>query len=183
MKVKLGYDDTLLKVDPYKNTISKASSIVSPEPTSAPNLSIKIKGGPYQINYTKGEYGTTITIKMFLEKKSTVEIRFPTENGITYSPSLAENTLLTLNPSDIHENPYLPLSNGLVVINGSKAIIKHCAERHMAMQWNRGKYIMFKEIAVSGTLIYSFTYVETTAYSFSFVDVANSINVYPTLVI
>jgi hypothetical protein len=183
LKTKLGYHDTLLRVDPSKNTISKASSIVSPEPTSAPNLNIKIKGGPYQINYTKGEFGTTITIKMFLEEKGTVEIRFPAENGIMYSPSLAENTLITLNPSDIHENPYLPLSNGLVVINGSKAIIKHCNERHMAMQWNRGKYIMFKEIAVSGNLVYSFTFVETTAYSFSFVDVANSINVYPTLVI
>jgi hypothetical protein len=159
LKVKLGYHETLLKVDPSKNTISKTSSIASPEPTSAPNLNIKIKGGPYQINYTKGEYGTTITIKMFLEKKSTVDIRFPAENGIMYSPSLAENTLIMLNPSDIHENPYLPLSNGLVVINGSKAIIKHCAERHMAMQWNRGKYIMFKEVAVSGNLIYSFTFV------------------------
>jgi len=183
LKMKLGYQDSLLKVDPSKNTISKVSSIIFPEPTSAPNLNIKIKGGPYQINYTKGEFGVTITIKMFLEKKSTVEIRFPAENGIMYSPSLAENTLITLNPSDIHENPYLPLSNGLVIINGSKAIIKHCAERHMAMQWNRDKYIVFKEKSVSGNLTYSFTFVEATVYHFTFVDIANSINVYPSLVV
>ncbi len=182
LKMKLGYHNTLLKVDPSKNTISKVSSIISPEPTSAPNLKIKIKGGPYQINYTKGEYGTTITIKMFLEKKSTVEIRFPAENSIMYSPSLAENTLITLNPSDIHENPYLPLSNGLVVINGSKAIIKHCAERHMAMQWNRDKYIVFKEKAVSGNLTYVFTFVEGTFY-FNLIEIANSINVYPNLIV
>ncbi len=182
LKMKLGYQDTLLKVDPSKNTISKVSSIISPEPTSAPNLNIKIKGGPYQINYTKGEFGVTINIKMFLEKKSTVEIRFPAENSIMYSPSLAENTLITLNPSDIHENPYLPLSNGLVIINGSKAIIKHCAERHMAMQWNRDKYIVFKETAVSGNLTYSFTFVEDIFY-FNFIYIANSINVYPHLIV
>jgi len=182
LKVKLGYQDSLLKVDPSKNTISKVSSIISPEPTSAPNLNIKIKGGPYQINYTKGEFGVTINIKMFLEEKSTVEIKFPAENSIMYSPSLAENTLITLNPSDIHENPYLPLSNGLVIINGSKAIIKHCAERHMAMQWNRDKYIVFKETAVSGNLTYSFTFVEDIFY-FNFIYIANSINVYPHLIV
>ena len=182
LKMKLGYQDSLLKVDPSKNTISKVSSISSPEPTSAPNLNMKIKGGPYQINYTKGEFGVTINIKMFLEEKSTVEIRFPAENSIMYSPSLAENTLITLNPSDIHENPYLPLSNGLVIINGSKAIIKHCAERHMAMQWNRGKYIVFKENSVSGNLTYSFTFVEDIFY-FNFIYIANSINVYPHLIV
>ncbi len=119
---------------------------------------------------------------MFLEKKSTVEIRFPAENGIMYSPSLAENTLITINPTDIHENPYLPLSNGLVVINGSKAIIKHCAERHMAMQWERGNYIIFKENSVSGDLTYSFTFVEDIFY-FNFIYIANSINVYPHLIV
>ncbi len=182
LKMKLGYQDSLLKVDPSKNTISKVSSISSPEPTSTPNLNMKIKGGPYQINYTKGEFGVTINIKMFLEEKSTVEIRFPAENSIMYSPSLAENTLITLNPSDIHENPYLPLSNGLVIINGSKAIIKHCAERHMAMQWNRDKYIVFKENSVSGNLTYSFTFVEDIFY-FNFIYIANSINVYPHLIV
>ncbi len=182
LKMKLGYQDSLLKVDPSKNTISKVSSISSPEPTSTPNLNMKIKGGPYQINYTKGEFGVTLNIKMFLEEKSTVEIRFPAENSIMYSPSLAENTLITLNPSDIHENPYLPLSNGLVIINGSKAIIKHCAERHMAMQWNRDKYIVFKENSVSGNLTYSFTFVEDIFY-FNFIYIANSINVYPHLIV
>jgi hypothetical protein len=183
LKVKLGYHNTLLKVDPSKNTISEVSSIEEPKLASMPTLHVTVKGGPYQINCTKGEFGVTINIKMFLEKKSTVEIRFPAEHSIMYSPSLAENTLITLNPSDIHENPYLPLSNGLVVINGSKAIIKHCAERHMAMLWNRGKYIIFKETAVSGNLTYSFTYVEAAVYHFNFVDIANSINVYPVLVV
>ncbi len=183
LKAKLGYQDTLLKVDPSKNTISKISSYDEPKLTSMPTLHVTVKGGPYQINCTKGEFGVTLNIKMLLEKKSTVEIRFPAENGIMYSPSLAENTLITLNPTDIQENPYLPLSNGLVIINGSKAIIKHCAERHMAMQWNRGKDIIFKEIAVSGNLTYSFTFVEAAVYRFTFVDIANSINVYPTLAI
>lgn len=182
LKMKLGYQNTLLKVDPFKNTISKVSSIKEPKPASAPNLNIEVKGGPYLIDYTIGEFGVTITINMFLEKKSTVEIKFPAENSIMYSPSLAENTLITFNPSDIHENPYLPLSNGLVIINGSKAIIKHCAERHMAMLWNRDKYVVFKEKAVSGNLTYSFTFVEDMFY-FNFVYIANSINVYPSLVV
>ncbi|MCK5587651.1 MAG: hypothetical protein KAI34_02865, partial [Candidatus Lokiarchaeota archaeon] len=182
LKMKLGYQNTLLKVDPFKNTISKVSSIKEPKPAAAPNLNIEVKGGPYLIDYTIGEFGVTITINMFLEKKSTVEIKFPAENSIMYSPSLAENTLITFNPSDIHENPYLPLSNGLVIINGSKAIIKHCAERHMAMLWNRDKYVVFKEKAVSGNLTYSFTFVEDMFY-FNFVYIANSINVYPSLVV
>jgi len=183
LKMKLGYHNSLLRVDPSKNTISKVSSIEAPKLASMPTLHVTVKGGPYQINCTRGEFGVTINIKMFLEKKSTVEIRFPAEHGIMYSPSLAENTLITLNPSDIHENPYLPLSNGLVVINGSKAIIKHCAERHMAMLWDRGKHIIFKETAVSGNLTYSFTYAEAAVYHFNFVDIANSINVYPVLVV
>lgn len=119
---------------------------------------------------------------MVLKKLGTVKIIFPAEDSIIYSPSLAENTLLTLNPLDIHEDPYLPLSNGLVVINTSKAIIKHCAVRHMAMQWDRDNYIIFKEKAVSGNLTYVFTFLEGTVY-FNLIEIANSINVCTSLIV
>ncbi|MFX1520652.1 MAG: hypothetical protein ACFFCD_12115 [Promethearchaeota archaeon] len=183
LKIKLGYHNSPIKVDPSKKTISKASISTEATPAPVPRLNIEVKGGPYQISYTKGDYGTTITINVALKKPGTVKIIFPAEDSIMYSPSLAENTLLTLNPFDIHEDPYLPLSNGLVVINSSKALIKHCAVRHMAMQWDRGNYIIFKEKAISGNLTYTFTFVEAAIFYFTFVDIANSINVHPYLII
>jgi len=140
------------------NDTSKFKNITKSQ-ISLSNLPINISvlGIPKNIiayNITWMNYNF-YSIEINITPSNYYEIKFDFDksvNNITYSPSLAENITITLNKLDYIESSnwlleqynlvpkkvYLPLTNGLIYVNGI-GIIRNNSKHYVAMCWDFNK--------------------------------------------